>query len=165
MNNIDIANGIVFQKMGINKESFDERLICQKKIYLLQSLGTDLGYAYNWYVRGPYAPALTSYVYNNIDVLSSDDFSNYKLAKVAEDNVNIVNDLVKEKPSDLTVSSWYELLASLLYIYNNKDSWNVDEQSSSLFATLVKVKPQYNDQQCNNALEILKKNAFVKVGV
>ena len=55
MNNIDIANGIVFQKMEISKESFEDRLICQKKIYLLQSLGTDLGYTYNWYVRGAYS--------------------------------------------------------------------------------------------------------------
>lgn len=35
MNNIDIANGMVFQKLAISKESFDDRLICQKKIYLL----------------------------------------------------------------------------------------------------------------------------------
>lgn len=32
MNNIDIANGIIFEKMGISKDSFDERIICQKKI-------------------------------------------------------------------------------------------------------------------------------------
>lgn len=39
MNNIDIANGIVFQKMEISKESFEDRLICQKKIYLLNRFG------------------------------------------------------------------------------------------------------------------------------
>ena len=86
MNNIDIANGIVFQKLKISKDSFDERLICQKKIYLLQSLGTNLGYTYNWYVRGPYSPALTTYIYANLDVLTSSDFSDYKLAKIAERN-------------------------------------------------------------------------------
>jgi hypothetical protein len=31
MNNIDIANGIIFEKMGISKDSFDERIICQKR--------------------------------------------------------------------------------------------------------------------------------------
>lgn len=164
MNNIDIANGMVFQKMMIGKETFEERLICQKKIYLLQSLGTDLGYSYNWYVRGPYAPALTNYVYNNIDVLSSNDFSSYKLSKAAEENVNKVNELVEGKPSDMTVASWYELLASLLYIDNNKESWKIDNQEKSLFKKLMKFKPQYNEEQCKNALGIMKRNAFMKVG-
>ena len=31
MENIDIANGLIFQKMRISKDSFDDRLICQKK--------------------------------------------------------------------------------------------------------------------------------------
>ena len=83
VNNIDIANGIVFQKMAIGKESFDDRLICQKKIYLLQSLGTNLGYTYNWYVRGPYSPALTTYIYANLDVLNSNDFSEYKIGRTS----------------------------------------------------------------------------------
>lgn len=96
MNNIDIANGMIFQKMRISIESFDERLICQKKIYLLKSLGTDLGYVYNWYVHGPYSPTLTSYVYNNIDVLKNEDFSRWKLSKNAENNIEIVNKLLEK---------------------------------------------------------------------
>ena len=87
MNNIDIANGIVFQRLAISKDSFDDRLICQKKIYLLQSLGTNLGYTYNWYVRGPYSPALTTYLYTNLDVLASHDYSDCKLAEIAEKNI------------------------------------------------------------------------------
>ena len=95
MNNIDIANGIVFQQMGISKETSDDRIVCQKKIYLLQSLGTDLGYTYIWYVRGPHSPALINYVYNNIDVLSHNDLSGYKLLQIAETNINAVNGLAR----------------------------------------------------------------------
>lgn len=164
MNNIDIANGIVFQKMKVSKDTFDERLVCQKKIYLLQSLGTDLGYNYNWYVRGPYSPTLTNYIYNNIDVLSTGDFSNYTLSKSAEANVYKVNELAADKPSDMTLSSWYELLASLLYIINNKESWKIDSQEESLFDKLIQYKPQYSIEQCRNALSILRTNSFIKVG-
>lgn len=164
MNNIDIANGLIFQRMGISKDSFDDRLICQKKIYLLQSLGTDLGYTYNWYVRGPYAPTLTNYIYNNLEILKSNDFSEYKLAGVAENNVNRVNKLVDDKVSDMTESSWYELLASLLYIENNKQSWKIDDKEETLFGELIKYKPQYNFEQCKKALEVLRSRGFVKVG-
>lgn len=166
MNNIDIANGMVFQRLRIRKDSFDERLVCQKKIYLLQSLGTNLGYTYNWYVRGPYSPALTTYIYANLDVLASSDFSDYKLAKMAERNIQCVNNLEKRKRSDFTTASWYELLASLLYIHNNRDSWKIDEddQEHSLFLTLIKYKPQYNEEQCQYAFEILGDEGFVETG-
>lgn len=164
MNNIDIASGIVFQKLEISKDSFDDRLISQKKIYLLQSLGTNLGYTYNWYVRGPYSPALTSYIYANLDVLASNDFSDYKLAKMAESNIQCVNNLEKRKRADFTTVSWYELLASLLYIYNNKESWKIDDQEHTLFLTLIKYKPQYNEEQCQYAFGILGDEGFVKMG-
>lgn len=162
MNNIDIANGMVFQRLGICKDSFDDRLICQKKIYLLQSLGTNLGYMYNWYVRGPYSPALTTYIYANLDVLSRDDFSHYKLAEVVEKNIQCVNNLEKVKRADCTASSWYELLASLLYVYNNKESWKIDDQEQSLFLTLIKYKPQYNKEQCKDAFRVLKDEGFIE---
>lgn len=165
MNNIDIANGIIFQKMGIDKDSFKDRLICQKKIYLLQSLGTDLGYMYNWYVRGPYSPPLTNYVYTNLDVLLSNDFSNYKLANSAEKNVEKVNDLLNDSKPDFSDESWYELLASLLYIDNNRESWKIDNKESSLFDILMKHKPQYNIDQCEYAFSTLKKRGFVEMGV
>ena len=164
MNNIDIANGIVFQKLKISKDSFDERLICQKKIYLLHSLGTDLGYTYNWYVRGPYSPALTTYIYANLDVLASSDFSDYKLAEIAERNIQCVNNLETGKRSDFTTASWYELLASLLYIHNNRESWEIDDQENSLFLTLIKYKPQYNEEQCQYAFKVLVDERFVEMG-
>ena len=162
MNSIDIANGIVFQKLAISKDSFADRLISQKKIYLLQSLGTDLGYTYNWYVRGPYSPSLTTYLYANLDVLASNDFSDYELAEEARKNIESVNDLENDKRQDFSTASWYELLASLLYIYKNKKSWKTDEQEHAVCSTLVQYKPQYNMDQCRYAFNILGKTGFVK---
>lgn len=165
MNNIDIANGIVFQKMAISKESFDDRLICQKKIYLLQSLGTELGYTYNWYVRGPYSPSLSNYVYNNLEVLSSNDFSDYNLSEIAEKNVNTVNALLEDRRADFENVSWYELLASLLFIYNNRDSWKIDGEKNTLFGALIKQKPQFNEEQCIYAFDTLQKRGFIQTEV
>ena len=165
MNNIDIARGIVFQKLEAENDTFDARLICQKKVYLLQTLGTELGYVYNWYVRGPYSPMLSSYLYANLDILKSSDYSNYKLSKQAEANINIVNKLKECTPQDLQVTSWYELLASVLYISNNKDSWKVSDKEEEIIDTLMKHKPQYNREQCEKAFGALNGyNNFIKVG-
>lgn len=161
MNSIDIANGIIFKKMSISKDTFDNRIICQKKIYLLQSLGTDLGYSYNWYVRGPYSPALANYVYTNIDLLENTSFDNYKISDNVEKNIEIVNGLQSEKLSELSMASWYELLASLLYIEKNRDSWKIEDGYGALAETLIKHKPQFNIEQCYHALGVLTNCGFV----
>ncbi len=163
MNNIDIANGIVFQKMAVSKDSFEDRIICQKKVYLLQSLGTDLGYTYNWYVRGPYSPSLTNYIYGNLDVLMSNDFSKYNLNKAVEDNIDKVNSISDDIRNDFDLSSWYELLASLLFIYNNKESWKIKSEKSSLYKALMEQKPQFSEEQCEYAFGKLQAKGFISV--
>ena len=163
MNNIDIANGIIFKKLGISKDTFDDRIVCQKKVYLLQCLGTDLGYSYNWYVRGPYSPALANYVYSNIDLLASTNFDKYKLVSNAENNTNRVNDLQNKKPDNSSMASWYELLASLLYIEKNKGSWKIESGKDALFGELLKHKPQFNIKQCEYAYDVLANDGFISM--
>ena len=162
MKKIDIANGIIFQKMNIQLKTFDERLISQKKIYILQSLGIDLGYSYNWYVYGPYAPTLANYMYNNLDLLNSSDFSEYTLAETVEKNIDMVESLGKGKPADLSLASWYELIASLLYIHNNRESWRINSDEESLFNQLIESKPKYSKEQCEKAWKYLRTNNFIE---
>lgn len=155
MNNIDIVNGIVFQNLGISNNNFENRLISQKKIYILQVLGINLGFSYNWYVRGPYSPALTSYLYNNIEVLSSEDFSKYTLTDEAKKSIDLVNSLSEYKRDlGLSVAQTYELLASLLYIIRNKKTWKATD-NDKIITLLLCYKPQFTKTQCENALEII----------
>jgi len=48
---------------GLKLDGFSDRLTLQKRVYLLQHFGIDLGYRYNWYVHGPYSPSLTEEAY------------------------------------------------------------------------------------------------------
>jgi hypothetical protein len=51
---------LVMDQLGlpVQVESFDDRLVLQKAIYLAQAAGVKLGYYYRWYLRGPYCPAV-----------------------------------------------------------------------------------------------------------
>ena len=140
-----------------------ERVVIHRlqKIYLLQSLGTDLGYTYNWYVHGPFSPSLANYINDNLEVLASIDFSGYNLSMSAQNNIDKVNALLNNKREDLETVSWCELLASLLYIFNNRDSWKIGEDEFSLYEALIKQKPQYNKEQCACAFNILRKKGFI----
>jgi len=162
MNNIDLANALVFHGLGIQKETFDDRLIAQKKIYLLQMLGIDLGYHYKWYLHGPYAPSLTSYMYANLDWIqkSEEVFASYKLSAKAKDCVRRVNELAKHSmKADLGEAAWYELLASLHYIYQNNKSWEV-KGTDDVFEKLRQYKPQYSQEQCQVAFNVLEQEGF-----
>lgn len=149
MTNIDIANGLIFQAMGVEKETFSERLLSQKKIFLLQELGVDVGYSYNWYIRGPYSPDLTNYIYNNLDVLKGRDFSGYQLSSAVKTKIDSVNNLAQKKPDSLSIPSWYELLASVLYINKRLEKCDV-------FRKLIQFKPQYTREHFEAAVESLK---------
>ena len=61
MDRRQIAAVLTLKWLGVEfkLETFTDRLIAQKAIYLAQTVGADLGYFYGWYLRGPYCPALT----------------------------------------------------------------------------------------------------------
>ena len=40
----------------VKVETFEDRLILQKTVYLAQAAGVRLGYFFRWYLRGPYCP-------------------------------------------------------------------------------------------------------------
>ena len=47
-------------KLPFKVDSFEDRLIMQKAVYLAQAGGVNLGYYYHWYLYGPYSPSLHS---------------------------------------------------------------------------------------------------------
>lgn len=44
---------------GLNLSTLKDRKLLQKKIYILQESGLNLGYHFGWYIYGPYSPDLT----------------------------------------------------------------------------------------------------------
>jgi uncharacterized protein YwgA len=49
---------------GRFQSDFNQRLVTQKTVYLLQAFGLYLGYLFTWYIRGPYSPNLTRDAYS-----------------------------------------------------------------------------------------------------
>lgn len=155
MTNIDIANGLIFQALEVEKDTFDERLLSQKKIFLLENLGVEIGYSYNWYIRGPYSPDLTSYIFANLDMLREQDLSKYSLSENVKEKIEIVNGLANKKPDSLDTSSWYELLASIFYI---RKMWKKNKDDA--FPTLIKYKPKYTKDQFDAAVSLLENSGY-----
>jgi len=48
---------------SVFQSGFNSRLVLQKTVYLLEQFGLNIGYYFNWYLRGPYSPSLARDAY------------------------------------------------------------------------------------------------------
>ena len=80
MNKGHILLKLVLDRIGfedIEIDNFTKRKILQKKIYLLQLTGVDLGCRYNWYLKGPYCPALANDTFTLREEIKYDELIDY----------------------------------------------------------------------------------------
>lgn len=144
---------LVLDEIGLgNLEigEFTARKVLQKKIYLVQLTGIDLGYRYNWYLQGPYCPALANDTFGLRDeVKYDDDFNNYELNSKTKSEFDTLNQIVALPDTpETSESEWVELLASLHYLkhiaYWAKKS---NPQFDEVFEKLEESKPHFQNKK------------------
>lgn len=140
------------------KDSFKKRIEVQKLVYLLQIYGVDLGYRYNWYIRGPYCSELSDDAYDICH--NSDLYEKYcKRAQISTEAVAVINDFkvwlgdVHELIDGICKDSWLELLASLHFITHNV--YLKEKSQETIVGHLLKCKPWYTMQQAQSAFKVL----------
>lgn len=153
MNKDHILLKLVLDEIGLGSleiGKFSSRKILQKKIYLLQLTGIDLGYRYNWYLYGPYCPALTSDTFSLRDEIKYDDeFKDYELNSQTKSKLDSLDTIINLLDTPETNEpEWLELLASLHYLrhiayWTGKDSPEFDE----VFEKLGQSKPHFRDKR------------------
>src|SRR5579885_637652 len=92
--------------------SFDERLKLQKTIYLLQSaFRVNLGYTYNWYLRGPYSPGLAADAYKVPPVYEKSGIATFTDPQAEREFTRFIQ-FIGPHADD---GDWMECAASLVY--------------------------------------------------
>ena len=103
----------IWKRIGSPKmNNFSDRLLLQKKVYLLQELGLNLGYNFTLYIYGPYSSQLASDGYKsdlNDEISIGDDFEDVTFKKLEE--------LERDHKDD---SLWFELLGTIVYLVKQK---------------------------------------------
>jgi uncharacterized protein YwgA len=54
-----------------NLDDFEDKLVIQKTVCLLELMGAELNYEFSLYVRGPYSPSLTKELYDNKEAVEN----------------------------------------------------------------------------------------------
>lgn len=138
---------------NLTLDSFSQRLNIQKRIYLTQLMGYDLGYRFGWYIRGPYSRELTEDAFTLKDELAAGDTDHeqYQLSDEAVATVRKAEQLWT-KPDGLSVSldHWLELLASVHFL-KHIAYWpkGTGKDFDAVFAALVTAKPQFKDRKAD----------------
>ena len=111
-------------------ETFNDRLIFQKTVYLIQEFGIYLGYKnFSWYLRGPYSSELTKIGFELKDVYDELPQS----GRFTDDDVEarFKEFLAKKKNPDKDEDAITQFLIGLkpnLSIENYEHAWNYLER-------------------------------------
>ena len=120
--------------------SFQDRLIFQKTIYLLQKMHLKgLEYPFSYYLNGPYSSDLAN---DGFLIYQEDSHLNGEL--LDQEDINIIHHFSEIIGEDKDNPLFYELLSSLIYQKGDK---NISEVLKEIFNN----KPYLND------LELIKK--------
>lgn len=94
----------------LSSDDFQDKLVIQKIVCLLQMKGIEFNYSFNICARGPYSPDLTEEIYAHSDELKHLD-SNEALSK---DDLRMIHDfskIVELTPGQLEVAARYAFFA------------------------------------------------------
>jgi len=97
----------------VSLENFDDRLRLQKLTYLAREIGLECGFAFSWYVHGPYSPSLTRVLFT-AEEMGELVMDNAKLTTREADIVSSLKQLVGDgfdnaRTLELFASVWYVL--------------------------------------------------------
>ena len=115
MNRRQIGLKLVLHELGMapTMQSFEERLVLQKAVYLAQQLGVHLGYHFSWYLRGPYSKDLTADAYANINNSAPEGWA---LDAATKEKLHEVKRLVERVRGMPNPARELEKLASVLFV-------------------------------------------------
>ncbi len=141
--------------LPVRLDSFQDRLVLQKAIYLAQAAGVQLGYHYNWYLRSPYSPALTRDAFAVVAELKQDvdDSQGCNLDPTSLRRLGELRKLIEqippaERPTKL------ELLASVRFLL--RSSMTREKGVADLQAILRRYGKEFSEQQIQEGIEELK---------
>lgn len=134
--------------------TFEDRLILQKAVYLAQAAGVNLGYYYHWYLHGPYSPSLTrdEYAIGCEHVQGVDDSEGWKLDDESAGRLEKLKKFIP-KSDRPELRRKLELLASVHFLINRKQVRQNDARE--ITATLKRFEKNFSEEEVQNALREL----------
>lgn len=133
-------------------DAFEDRLVLQKRIYLLQAFGIFLGYKFVWYIHGPYSPELTRNGYNLVPIfkkIPKIDFANKKVKK----RFNQYIDFLGDRHSN---ADWLEQLSCTHFL----KALHPEASREKIIQLVLDHEEHFTRKQCENAYDYFVEYGF-----
>lgn len=132
-------------------DSFEDRLILQKAVYLVQAAGVHLGYYYQWYLHGPYSPSLTRDEYAVAADISAglDECKGWTLDAISLDKLGRLSSMFNESHRG-KLATKLELFASVHFLLRRQQI--PDNSAAEITAVLKKFGKDFIEQEIQNAM-------------
>ncbi|MCK5225409.1 MAG: hypothetical protein KAQ89_01690 [Planctomycetes bacterium] len=138
---------------------FNDRLICQKAIYLAQAVGINLGYYYHWYLHGPYCSSLTKDGYDINTEIQSREWDEWQLDEASRTKLKKIR-RVFDVQDRKQLASKIELFASVHFLIDRKRV--TDRNVTEITDTLRRFDKPFDESQVRKALEELESYEFLR---
>lgn len=153
MDRQQIGVRLTIDGLGLNFKinSFQDRLIMQKSVYLAQAAGVNLGYYYHWYLYGPYSPSLTRDEYSIAMDISADmdESKGWKLDNISSQRLERIRGIFAGLKGD-KLAKKLELLASVHFLIDRKQVSRVD--TKRITTTLERFNKNFSEEEVKKAL-------------
>lgn len=146
----------------LDLSTFESRLKLQKKVYLLQESGEDLGYSYGWYIHGPYSPGLTRDLFSLQELLHAlkekeldveDQPTNREAFDTAKKLIHAL-ETDREPLRQLELVSSLHFLIEHVYPKPNNPTEAIEELNAS--------KPNFEKEEATRAFDLLRTSGLVR---
>ncbi len=154
---------LVLDQLGLpaRVETFEDRLILQKAVYLAQAAGIHLGYYFRWYLRGPYCPSVAEDGFCIATELAQepDDTKGWSLDAASAERAMGIRGLVSGGDNRAALAKRLELLASAHFLIDRKQ---VPGQSpEKIAAVLQKFGKDFDANDVREALGELRNHGII----
>jgi len=148
--------------LGFKIDTFFDRLVLQKAVYLAQAGGINLGYHYQWYLHGPYSPALTRDAFSmQLEITAGmDDSGRWVLDDASRNRVGQLKQLIPDHADPMTRARKPELLASVHFLIDRKQV--VGRNVKQITELLARFNKDFTESEVENALGELVKHGTLE---
>ena len=144
----------LFRQIGrpMSMDTFDEKVAVQKIAYLAQTRDIDLGYEFEWYLRGPYCRQVS-------EDARSDKGAGPGLAGLSADKIGKFAEYLKPHMQD---AEWLEIAASLIYLKENHyQKYDLDSVYGYLIDDLTYGYKNFPTSRVHAVLESIRQEGWI----
>lgn len=141
---------LVAEAMSLSlADSFNDRLILQRTMFLMEKHGFHVGYKYKWWLRGVYSSDLTK------DAFAVADWPELSEGKhLSSKAKEFLDEILCDDSVDQ--AEWLNLLTTVVW-WGEKNNWDEDKTRNMIASKHTGITEYVDSTSFNRALDALKK--------